>query len=65
MSETLTLEPRKYDKLGVLHCGVVREGRVTVAGEIADIADGQELEMPRGRVKVRRQGEEYIFEKAS
>ena len=64
MSESISLSPRHYDKLGVIHCGVIREGRVTVAGEIADIADGQELHMQRGNVKVTRKGDEYTFTKA-
>lgn len=63
MAESISLEPRKYDKIGVIHCGVVREGRITVAGRVADIADGQELEMPVGGIKVSRKGEEYTFTK--
>lgn len=64
MADNLALSPRHYDKLGVVHCGVVREGRVTVAGEVADIGDGDELLMRRGNIKVRRNGDEYTFEKA-
>lgn len=63
MAESISLEPRKYDKIGIIHCGVVREGRITVAGRVADIADGQELEMPVGGIKVSRKGEEYTFTK--
>jgi len=64
MADSLALSARHYDKLGALHCGVIREGRITVAGEIADIADGEEVVMRRGNVKVVRKGDEYTFAKA-
>jgi hypothetical protein len=38
-TETLTLEPASHGKLGALHCGVIREGLVAVAGEQKQIAE--------------------------
>lgn len=63
--ESVTLTPKHYDKLGVLHVGVTREGFVTVAGDVADIEDGQEVTFERTGVKVRRSGSEYEFAKAA
>lgn len=63
--ETVTLTPRHHDKLGVLHVGVTREGFVSVAGEVADIDDGQEVTFERSGVKVRRNGGEYEFAKVA
>lgn len=63
MSESITLHPRKHDKLGTLHVGVTREGFVSVAGEVHNIADGETLPIERVPVSVKRTGEEYIFSK--
>lgn len=60
----MTLGPRSYDKMGIVHCGVIREGRITVAGEIADIDDGEEKALYGGKIKVQRTGEEYTFTRA-
>ncbi len=62
---SITLEPRKHGKLGVLHVGVTREGFVAVAGEVADIDDGQTLTFDRSRVSVTRSGSSYTFTKNS
>ena len=35
--------PAKHDKLGIIHCGVTREGFIAVGGEPRDIEDGQEI----------------------
>lgn len=60
-SESITLSAAQHDKLGVLHCGVTREGFVGVAGDTADIADGEAVEFKRVRVTVTRKGGEYTF----
>ena len=60
-NETITLTARHHDKLGSLHCGVTREGFIAVAGDISDIADGQEIDFERTHVTVKRLGEEYTF----
>ena len=60
-TQSLTLEPRQHDRLGVLHCGVTREGFVAVAGDTADIEDGQEVKFERVKVAVKRKGSEYSF----
>ena len=65
MSEALTLKPPHYGKLGVVHCGVVREGTVTCGGDIAELDDGAEHTFERNGIKVRRSGSEYAFAKVS
>lgn len=62
-ADTLSLKPRTYDKLGVVHCGVTRNGFISVGGERCDIADGQELVFDRVHIKVTRKGDEYTFAK--
>ncbi len=66
MSEqTITLTPRTHSKLGVVHCGVTREGFIAVGGDPCDIADGQEIVFERTRIKAKRNGNEYTFTKVS
>ena len=60
-SETLTLAPAKHDKLGIVHCGVTREGFIAVGGEPRNIEDGQEILFERTGIRARRQGSEYTF----
>jgi hypothetical protein len=60
-TETLTLAPAEHDKLGIIHCGVTREGFIAVGGEPRDIEDGEEILFERVAIKVRRQGSEYTF----
>jgi len=62
MSENLTLNPPRYEKLGVVHCGVIREGTVTCGGDIANLDDGAEHTFDRLRIKVKRSGSDYLFE---
>lgn len=60
-SESITLTSPHHDKLGLLHCGVTREGFVAVAGDTADIHDGEEIEFERTHVTVMRKSGEYTF----
>jgi hypothetical protein len=60
-TETLTLAPAEHDKLGIIHCGVTREGFIAVGGEPRDIEDGEEILFERVAIKARRQGSEYTF----
>jgi hypothetical protein len=60
-TQTITLAPRAYGKLGVLHCGVTREGLVTVAGDVQRINDGKEAVFSKSKVTVSRKGSEYTF----
>lgn len=59
--ETLTLLPKTHGKLGVVHCGVTREGFIAVGGEVRDIADGQEILFERVSIRAKRNGSEYAF----
>lgn len=61
--QTLTLKPAQHDKIGLIHCGVTRPGVVTCAGDLKNIEDGEEIEMPRGHISVKRQGDDYTFTK--
>jgi len=67
MSDTdaLTLEPTKHGKIGIIHCGVTREGFIVVAGDPRDIGDGQEILFERTGIKARRQGSEYTFKRVA
>ncbi|MEA3244056.1 MAG: hypothetical protein U9Q19_11570 [Pseudomonadota bacterium] len=60
---TLTLGPAKHDKLGIIHCGVTREGFIAVGGDPRNIDDGEEILFERVGIKARRQGSEYTFTK--
>ena len=64
MSETLTLQPFHYGKIGVVHCGVTREGTVSCGGDIARLEDGGQHRFDRGGILVRRNGSDYRFERA-
>jgi hypothetical protein len=61
---TLTLAPTQHGKLGVVHCGVTREGFIAVGGDPRDIDDGQELLFERVGIRATRQGSEYTFTRA-
>ena len=62
MSEqSITLTPKTYDKIGVIHCGVTRDGFISVAGDVRDMADGEEILFERVGIKARRKGAEYTF----
>jgi hypothetical protein len=58
---TLTLGPGQHDKLGILHCGVTRDGFIAVAGDPRNIADGEEIVFDKVKVSTRREGNSYIF----
>jgi len=59
----ITLAPKHHDKLGIIHCGVTRDGFIAVAGEPRDIADGEEIIFAKVNVKAKRKGDEYTFTK--
>jgi hypothetical protein len=60
-TETLTLAPAQHGKLGIIHCGVTREGFIAVGGDPRDIEDGEDIVFTRVAVKARRRGSEYTF----
>ncbi len=51
---SITFSPGKHDKLGILHCGVTREGFIAVAGDPRDIGDGKETIFDKVSVKASR-----------
>lgn len=59
--ESLVLEPRKHGKLGIIHCGVTREGFIAVGGDPRDINDGEEITFNKVKIKAVRKGSEYTF----
>lgn len=58
---TLTLNPLKHDKLGIIHCGVITDGRITCGGDLKNIEDGEEVTFERVKIKAKRNGNEYTF----
>lgn len=58
---SLTLTALHHDKLGIVLCGVTREGFISVCGEPRDIADGEEIVFERVGIKARRNAGEYTF----
>ncbi len=59
--ESITLTPNHYDKLGVIHCGVLRDYTVVCAGDLHPLADGEEYCFERVGVTARRNGDEVTF----
>ena len=59
--ESITLTTAKHDKLGVSHCDVPHEGRVSVSGEPRDINDGESIYFERSNITATRSGDEYTF----
>jgi hypothetical protein len=64
-TETLTLAPTRHGKLGIIHCGVTREGFIAVGGDPRNIDDGQEILFERVGIRARRKGSEYTFTRAA
>lgn len=62
-TETLTLEPAKHGKLGIIHCGVTREGFIAVGGDPRNIDDGEEILFERVGIKAKRSGSTYTFDR--
>ncbi|MDX2503887.1 MAG: hypothetical protein QNL62_05365 [Gammaproteobacteria bacterium] len=60
-NESISLKPHEHDKLSILHCGVTREGRISVAGDPRDIADGESIFFERSEITAKRTGSEYNF----
>ena len=61
--EILTLTLKTHGKIGVVHCGVTREGFIAVGGKPKDIADGEAIMFERDKIKAERKGSEYTFSK--
>lgn len=59
--ESITLTTAQHDKLGVYHCDVPHEGRVSVAGEPRNINDGESIYFDRSNITASRSGDEYTF----
>ncbi|MEE8387234.1 MAG: hypothetical protein V3R65_01545 [Acidiferrobacterales bacterium] len=62
--ESLTLLPKEHGKLGIIHCGVTREGFIAVGGDPRDINDGEEITFEKVKIKAIRKGSEYTFTSA-
>lgn len=65
MSDALTLNPPRYDEIGVVHYGVIREGTVTCGGDVAHLEDAQEHTFPRTGIRVKRSGIDHALEEIS
>ena len=62
---TLRLEAREYGTIGLIHCGVTREGLVAIGGQQFDVEDGGEQTAEHVGITVRREGEQYTFSKTA
>ncbi len=63
MSESITVQEGYYDKIGIIHCGVIRGFKVNCAGELKVLDDGEEHLFERVGVTAKRQGGEVTFTK--
>ncbi len=63
MTDSITLKANSYDKLGSVHCGVLRDLTASCAGDLHKLEDGEEYTFERARVTVKRSGEEFTFTK--
>jgi hypothetical protein len=61
--ESITLTAREHDKVGIIHCGVTRDGFISVAGDPRNIADGESIFFERTGITAKRNGSEYTFSK--
>ena len=62
-SDTLTLTPKHHDKIGIIHCGVTREGFIVVGGQPRNLEDNEEFMFNRDHIKAERHGSIYTFTK--
>ena len=62
-AESLTLKPHSYDKLGILHCGVLEDYTAVCAGELHKLDDGESFTFERAGVTVKRNGDEFVYTK--
>ena len=59
--KTLCLEAREYGTIGVVHCGVTRDGLVAIGGRQIELEDGEVKAAENIGITVRREGEQYTF----
>lgn len=62
--ESLILKPGLYGKLGSIHCGVTKPGRVVVSGDVSALAEGEGVLFHLYNIVVCRDDEDnYRFER--
>lgn len=62
--ESLVLKPGLYGKLGSIHCGVTKPGRVVVSGDVSALAEGEGVLFHLYNIVVCRDDEDnYRFER--
>lgn len=62
--ESLVLKPGLYGKLGSVHCGVTKPGRVVVSGDVSALAEGEGVLFHLYHIVVCRDDEDnYRFER--
>ena len=62
-AESITLTPHHYDKLGIIHCGVLEDETAVCAGELHKLGDGESYTFARTGVTVERKGSDFVFSK--
>lgn len=61
---TLSLEAREYGKIGTIHCGVTRDGMISIGGRQYEVEDGAKVGDEITRITATREGEQYSFVRA-
>ncbi len=63
MSDSISIKEGYYDKIGIIHCGVIRGFKVNCGGELKVLEDGEEHHYERVGITAKRQGDEVVFTK--
>ncbi len=64
MSETVEVREGYYDKLGNIHCGVIKDFKISCGPEQLNVLDdGSEHAFEMTGITAKRKGEEVIFSK--
>ena len=61
---TLSLEAREYGKIDTIHCGVTRDGMISIGGRQYEMEDGAKVDDEISRISATRKGEQYSFVRA-
>lgn len=63
MSESVTVKEGYYDKIDNIHCGVIRDFKVTCGPEMVLLEEGQEHLFERPQITAKRENDEVTFTK--
>jgi hypothetical protein len=63
MAESVTVNEGTYDKLGIVHCGVIKGFKVTCGPEMKVLHNGDEHLFEMTGITAKREGESVTFSK--